>query len=84
MREIINSYRIEDDDGDKATITIINRICGCNSPGCVDDEIQVIDDLDEDGNPFIMQVPRLMTPYIEGLLDGSCKVIGKIDTKVTK
>ncbi len=54
-------------DDELVRVVFIHRSCCCNVPGCVDDEIQIYED--EDDAPLIMQVPRLMTPYLEFLFE---------------
>ena len=66
------TYTVNDEDGDPYKVTFIHNFCGCQSPGCVDDEIEVEDFC---GDTFRMKVPRLMTQYLEGVFDRSCEVI---------
>ena len=68
-----NSYRVEDEDGDGANVVFVHRFCGCMLPGCVDDTIEIY----EDGeiHPYRLDVPRLMTPYLEALFDNSMKAV---------
>lgn len=71
MAETRSEYTLVDDEfGDEVELVIINRSCGCMSPGCVDDELQI----HEDGEVFKMQVPRLIMPVIQGLLDGDYRL----------
>ncbi|WP_373092547.1 hypothetical protein [Zhongshania sp.] len=68
MGESTTEYTLVDEDGDETRVVFLHRSCCCTAPGCVDDEIQIYEDGDE--HSYRLQVPRLMTPYIEGLFDG--------------
>ena len=72
MTEVIKKYKITDDEGDVFDLEITNRFCGCQSPGCVDDELAI--DVDQDGGRFRIQIPRDMTCFIEGLIDGTYSI----------
>ena len=75
MNEHTYSYALVDEYGDiVVTINFTHRYCQCGSPGCVDDEISLVLPGDPDDCVCRLQVPRLMTPYIEGVFDGSLKV----------
>lgn len=63
---------IDSDDGEETKVVFIHRSCGCMSPGCVDDEIQFYEGGDE--HPYRLTVPRVISPYIEGLFYGALVV----------
>lgn len=70
MSEYTAEYKvINADDGDETKIVFLHRICSCNMSGCVDDEVQIFID-GENEAPYRLQVPREMTPYLEGVLSG--------------
>ena len=75
MRETTTDYMVADDDGDTVIVTFTRRHCMCGSPGCVDDEISIVLPGDPEDCPCRVQVPKLMTPYIEGLFAGNLKVV---------
>lgn len=69
MSEQETEYTLTDEDGDDSRIVFVHRSCMCTSPGCLDDEIQIYEWGDE--IPYRLQVPRDMTPYLEGLFNGN-------------
>ena len=73
MKESETEYTLIDSDGDKTKVVFIHRHCGCFLPGCVDDELRIYLDGDDD-SPSCVTLPRMMTPYIEGLFKGELKV----------
>ena len=73
MSEVETRYILTDDEGEKYNITLTHRYCGCQSLGCVDDELSI--DVDQDGGMYRVQIPRDMTMFIEGLITGDCKAV---------
>ena len=73
MSEVEKQYWLVDEDGDRTKVAYVKRYCGCMVPGCVDDEFQVFLD-GPDEPPCKLQVPRMMSPCITGLLTKTLKV----------
>ena len=73
MSEAQNQYWLIDEDGDKTKVVYVHRFCGCMVPGCVDNELQVFVD-GPDHPPCRVQIPRILSFCIEGLLDNTLKV----------
>ena len=71
MSERETEYTLTDEDGD-SRIVFVHRSCGCMMSGCVDDEIQIYEW--GDTVPYRLQVPRDMTPYLEGLFNGTFRL----------
>ena len=70
--ETRTEYSLIDEDGDAPKIIFIHRFCGCQCPGCVDDGMEVYEEGEKD--PYTMDVPRVMTAYLEGLFKGPFKI----------
>ena len=70
--ETRTEYSLIDEDGDATKIIFIHRFCGCTCPGCVDDGIEIYEEGEK--YPYRMDVPRMMTAYIEGLFNGEFKL----------
>lgn len=81
MSETQTTYYLSQEDDD-IKIIIINRSCMCTSPGCVDDELQIFAD-GEDETPYRLQVPRIMMDYLQDLFDNEA-TIQKVDHVTTK
>ena len=73
MREAEYKYTIVDVDGNKLRIVFTHRFCRCNEDSCVDDEIEVYDG-PEDDISHRMDIPRGITPFIEGLFNGEYRL----------
>ena len=69
MKESRSEYELVwcDDHEEVIKVVFVHRVCGCTSPGCVDDSIEVYEPGEE--HPYRVDIPRLMTPYLEGLFD---------------
>lgn len=72
MSETATEYWLVDEDGDRTKAVFVQRFCGCMVPGCVDDELQIFVDGPDDV-PCRLQVPRLVSGYLKGLLDGDIR-----------
>jgi len=76
MSEESKEYTLISKSGKETKVVFTHRYCGCSLPGCVDDEIKVY--IDGPDNPgYGVQVYRGITPFIEGLFDGSYVVKNK-------
>ena len=74
MKESRTEYTLVDGDGAETYVTFVHRVCGCCVNGCYDDEIRIRESGDDE--EYVMQVPNLMTSWIEGLFDGYLKLKG--------
>lgn len=79
MGESVTRYRLADveDEDYTADLVFVHRSCMCMSPGCVDDEIRIFEG--EEPTGMTIQIPRDMTPYLEGLFNGEYKLISDED-----
>lgn len=67
MKEQISEYRREDEDGNNVKFVFVHRFCGCEYPGCVDDELAIFEPGED--VPMRMSIPREMTSHIERLFE---------------